>query len=278
MGKKIVFFDIDGTVWNWKFEIPESTKKAIGMLHENGHLAYICSGRAKGNLRADSLKELGFDGVVAACGAYVEMNGEIVYEKKVPRDVVKLTADTVSKCRLPSVLEGSEKHWISDEGFDNDDFVATMRKVLKEDAVDFHGYLEGMDINKFAADILRCSDYKTVKETLSFYYDFIEHGITPDFDEKTGEGPNEVIGVIEAVPHGMSKAHGVEMVCERLGIQKDDTYAIGDSVNDIDMLKSVAHSICMGNGAPAAKAVSSYVTTDIEENGVFNALKHYGLV
>ena len=46
MDKKIVFFDIDGTLVDEKtHDIPESTRKAIRELRANGHLAFINTGR-----------------------------------------------------------------------------------------------------------------------------------------------------------------------------------------------------------------------------------------
>ena len=42
MGTKAIFFDIDGTLWDEKFQIPESTKKAFEMLKNKGHLTIIC--------------------------------------------------------------------------------------------------------------------------------------------------------------------------------------------------------------------------------------------
>lgn len=49
--KKAAFFDIDGTIWNIHSEIPESTVKAIRLLRENGHLAFLCSGRSRAYIR-----------------------------------------------------------------------------------------------------------------------------------------------------------------------------------------------------------------------------------
>ena len=65
---------------------------------------------------------------------------------------------------------------------------------------------------------------------------------------------------------------------EYLGINKEDTYAIGDSINDLEMLQCVGHGIAMGNATQVAKDVAEYVTTDIHEDGIYNALKHYGLI
>jgi hydroxymethylpyrimidine pyrophosphatase-like HAD family hydrolase len=66
--KKAVFFDIDGTLWNYKMQIPQSTVSAIRKLRENGHYAFICSGRSRSNIQSPDLLGIGFDGVVASCG------------------------------------------------------------------------------------------------------------------------------------------------------------------------------------------------------------------
>ena len=63
--KKAVFFDIDGTLWDFKMNIPESTKEALKELRKNGHYAFLCSGRSRSNIKSPKLLALGFDGIVA---------------------------------------------------------------------------------------------------------------------------------------------------------------------------------------------------------------------
>ena len=70
--KKAVFFDIDGTLWDFKMNIPESTKEALKELRKNGHYAFLCSGRSRSNIKSPKLLALGFDGIVAACGTHIE--------------------------------------------------------------------------------------------------------------------------------------------------------------------------------------------------------------
>ena len=84
--------------------------------------------------------------------------------------------------------------------------------------------------------------------------------------------------VLECTPKGTSKATGIDWLCKYLGIAKEDTYGIGDSINDLDMLQYVGHGIAMGNGTQVAKEAAEYVTTDIHEDGIYNALKHYRLI
>ena len=84
--------------------------------------------------------------------------------------------------------------------------------------------------------------------------------------------------VCELVPKGHSKGTGILKVCEILKIPVSETIAFGDSANDIEMLKTAGLSVCMGNGTDEAKAVSDYVTTDILDDGIYNALKHFELL
>ena len=83
---------------------------------------------------------------------------------------------------------------------------------------------------------------------------------------------------MEIVPKGFNKATGIQQMCEILGIAHEDTYAFGDSTNDLDMLKYVAHSVAMGDGMQQAKDAAEYVTTPLWGDGIYNGLKHYGLI
>ena len=280
MNRKLVFFDVDGTIWDWKRVVPDSAREAVRRMRENGHMAFICSGRAKGNLRAPWLLDIGFDGMVAACGAYVELEGEILYNRIIEQPQVKKTVDVLNRCKMPFVLEGPQKHWVSNWGFDRDDYVANLYELLKDDAVTIGGYTEGIEINKFSADILGMTDYREIRATLDDYFDFIEHGVTPDLllaSEHKGK-PLEILGVIEAVPKGLSKGVGLKLVCEKLGIAPEDTIAVGDSVNDLEMFETSGTAIAMGNATEAAKQAADWITTDIHEDGVLNAMRHFGLI
>ena len=78
--KKAVFFDIDGTLWNYQMQRPESAVWAIRKLRENGHYAFICSGRSRSNIQSPKLLGIGFDGVVASCGAHIDFHKETAYQ------------------------------------------------------------------------------------------------------------------------------------------------------------------------------------------------------
>ena len=109
------------------------------------------------------------------------------------------------------------------------------------------------------------SNFDAVKEGLCEELDFLVH-------------PGDAFQVVEFIPKGSSKATGIHKLCELLGVDIADTYALGDSVNDLDMLEAVGHGIAMGNGTSAAKDVAEYVTAPLWEDGVKRAMEHYMLI
>lgn len=259
---KTVFFDIDGTLWNYDMVIPESTIEAIAQLKANGHKAFLCTGRARASVTSEKLLNMGFDGIIAACGNYIEMDGKVIYENDLSRDMVEKVIRVLSECGMPVVLEGSTDYWIDDEGFENDPYVDYLFDTLGEHAHIIKGYQGDIRVNKFSADIIEGTDYERVKAEFADDFLMLEH------EEN----------VVEFVPKGTSKATGIKWLCEHLNIPMEDTFAMGDSVNDIEMLQSVGHGIAMGNATEPVKEIAEYITIDIMEGGVKHALKHYGLI
>ena len=84
--------------------------------------------------------------------------------------------------------------------------------------------------------------------------------------------------VVEIVPKGCHKGKGILEICEYLGVDIEDTYAFGDSANDIGMLDTAGTAVVMGNGSDMAKEHADYVTTDLLDDGIWNACKHLKLI
>ena len=80
------------------------------------------------------------------------------------------------------------------------------------------------------------------------------------------------------MPKGISKAKGIDETLRRFGIPLEESLAIGDGENDVDMLKHCGIGVAMGNAADVTKAAADYITDDIDEDGLYNALKHFGLI
>ena len=260
--KKAVFFDIDGTLWNSKCEILPSTREAVRKLRENGHLAFICSGRSRSCIRNKDLLGIGFDGVIASCGTHIDFHKEVVFEELLPTEMVAHILEVTKKQKLPIVLEGPDYIYVNPEDFADDPFVVYLRHELGEDVHIIPENIEEIAMNKFSASTVGV-DLDRLKRDLGPKFELIVHT-----DDK----------VFEAIPAGHSKATGIKKVCELFEIAPEDTYAFGDSENDHEMLAFVAYGVAMGNATDETKAIADYVTTEVDEDGIANGLKHFGLI
>lgn len=64
----------------------------------------------------------------------------------------------------------------------------------------------------------------------------------------------------------------MDFVAKKLGIAKEHTIAMGDSVNDIDMLKNAGISVAMEHAGDEVKNICNMVTTSCDDGGVCDAL------
>ena len=85
-------------------------------------------------------------------------------------------------------------------------------------------------------------------------------------------------GMYELVLKGFSKAAGMELILRHLGVDAENTLAIGDSTNDLPMFRLAKHTVCMGDGMDEVKGLCEYVTDSVMADGIEKALKHYGLI
>ncbi len=75
-----------------------------------------------------------------------------------------------------------------------------------------------------------------------------------------------------------TKATGIQFLLDHLDMSLEDSFAFGDSTNDLAMLKYAGTSIAMGNSMPEIFPFCTYRTTDITDNGIWNAMKHFQLI
>jgi Cof subfamily protein (haloacid dehalogenase superfamily) len=77
---------------------------------------------------------------------------------------------------------------------------------------------------------------------------------------------------------GIHKATAIAKVLQQLKISKKDTFAYGDSLNDLEMLEFVQHGIAMGNAKEEVKKAADDITNSHDEDGIYNSFKKYGLI
>ncbi|MDD9271294.1 Cof-type HAD-IIB family hydrolase [Paenibacillus sp. GCM10023248] len=80
---------------------------------------------------------------------------------------------------------------------------------------------------------------------------------------------------IEINPLGISKASGLEAVCQLLGIQMSEVIAMGDSENDIAMIREAGLGVAMGNAQDEVKRIADITTVTNEESAVAKIIHTY---
>lgn len=271
MKKKIIFFDIDGTLVNFDGSIEESTKEALQLLKENEHLRFICTGRTKSMLPKNIIA-LDFDGYVLGGGTHVEYQNEDLYYHEINSEELQKTIEILQEYNSLFTLEGKDYLYVEKEAFSDErpyfgSFIKSMGKIVKpiEDICEYH-------VSKitFFVPPEEQRQMSKIVEKLESNYQVIVHEST----EKNAL----TNGLVELVPLHCDKSTGIMKCIEHLNIPREDTFALGDSNNDLQMLTYVKNAICMGNGNDSAKEVADYITGSIDENGVYDGLKHFGLI
>lgn len=255
---KAVFFDIDGTLLSHTTRtIPDSTIKALALLREKGIKVFIATGRSINAI--SHIEHLEFDGYVTFNGGCCVAKDKSVLFKQAldPQDIQQLLNYTTSQPLNFSLLY-EDCHFVNE---------------ATPEMINMYTYLNlpvpplvdrnNPDIcNILQANILLPSEDEP---------DFMNN-IMPN-STATRWAPHSA----DINPKGISKKVGIEVFCEHFGFHISETMAFGDGGNDIEMLKHSGIGIAMGNATDEVKAVADYVTDDIDNDGIWNALVYFKL-
>lgn len=82
---------------------------------------------------------------------------------------------------------------------------------------------------------------------------------------------------IECNPKGINKASGLREVCKLYGINMSEVVAIGDSLNDVAMIREAGLGVAMGNAQEEVKKIADIVTATNDEDGVARVIQNFVL-
>ena len=252
----IIFFDIDGTLIDDRCIMPESAKEAIRLARQNGHVCMINTGRSFRMVKKH-LEEWGeFDGYLMGCGTHILFyQKEILHQTFTVEESLRIM-EGLDRYQIDAILEGSE-----------DNYMRPIEDMYSEQFQNF--------ARQFAS-----ADYGTFEQAPGHFDKFYCYiGENPRINEFFAEFADllDIIdrekGFYEIVPKGYSKASGIDYMVNYLGLSKKDTVAMGDSNNDLTMLMAVNTAIAMERSSEGVLKIADYVTTDVNADGIYNALK-----
>lgn len=256
--KKAVFLDMDGTLYSHTYgNIPSSAINAIQKAHDNDVLLFGCTGRNVEELELMHVNMRLMDGWITLNGAYCFNETELVHTDPIPDEDIRKLIAYLKETPFTVMFSVGEKM-----------FVNMYDEKAEEDMKAIHTPYPEIQPLEYLDD-------KTVYQ-MCFYGNDKE--ILPVFDFMNIQGSRWSDIAWDINHTGCSKASGIRSFIEYYKLNKDDTFGIGDADNDIPMMKEAGTSICMGNGLKHVKEYADYVTSHIDEDGLYNAFAYYGLI
>lgn len=276
----IIFTDVDGTLYDYDGVLSASTKKAVKELKENGHKIIMVTGRSKAENKKELL-DLGFDGYICGNGSYVELDDEVVFAQTISLEQCKRIVDWCHKKNIEFYEE-------SNNGlFASEDFVEKAKPVLikymlgkgasLKDLEDIetkdviHGLIEGADL--YRGDLNKVSfilnDYEDLKEAEELF---------PDLNVGSWGGKGEEALFGDFGLKDIDKGKAIDLIFEKLNIDKDQAIGIGDAKVDIPMLKKCGIGTTFNSAGKEIKEVADYITDDVDKDGFYNAFRHFKLI
>lgn len=262
MNKKIIFFDIDGTLLEEDtLTVPQSTLDALKKAQSNGHKCFVNTGRPRSTINT-IITDIPFDGYICGCGTYIEYNNKILFHTQLNEELRKKVIHSSFDCHVEAVLEGINGAYFPKNT--NNSQILSIKKIYEDSGfpVFTYDYDDDIQFDKYAAWYDENSDIETYRQIISKDFDIIQRDTY----------------FIEVVPLEYSKATGIQYIIDYLHSNIRNTISIGDSTNDIPMLSYTHESVAMGNSNPILFDLVTYKTDDIKNDGIEKALKHFNII
>lgn len=254
---KLLFFDVDGTLYNSEKQLPSSAKEALLAARANGHEIAIATGRAPFMIES-LLKELDIDTYVTFNGQYVVYKGEVIFTDGIPKEQLSDIISFGQQRNHPVVFLDNQQMIAAAEGdFRIEESLATLRYPYP--VVDETYYRQQA---VYQTLLYITADEQPLYEQTFPQVEFVRwHPYSCDM-----------------LPKGGSKARGIQKILDHCGREMKDIVAFGDGLNDIEMLQTVGTGVAMGNAHEEVLAIADVVIGHVDQHGLAEGMKKIGII
>ena len=276
---KAVFLDIDGTLLTDKRSVSQSTIQVINTLKKKGIIVGLATGRGP-RFVLQYMASLSLDLAIVYNGQYIISRDQTLFDNPLSPDAIEGLVNYAQKNKLD--LSFGTAAGVSGSGIMNagsGQLGYRISRMVPDALVDaiifiFNRLVRWVRPQKknewsslFQQPIYQMMMIVSEAETKKLAAEFPQLSITRS-------SPYSV----DIISQGMSKLKGIEKAGDHYGFTTDQVMAFGDSTNDVEMLAGVRYSVAMGNGSKKVKDVASYVTASNNEDGIYQAALHFGLM
>ncbi|WP_317366974.1 Cof-type HAD-IIB family hydrolase [uncultured Tyzzerella sp.] len=265
MSYKIIILDLDDTLLLNNGKISEGNKKALKLVQERGIKVVLASGRPTFAMRniADELELNKYGGyIISYNGSRIVdcKTNEVIYEV----DLTKKQVEELYRLALKyetfiHTYNGDEILTCHDNPYTYIESEITGMKISM-----CENFVESLPDKCVKVIMLQAPNH--LKE--------VEEMLKPQIKDKMTMNITKPF-FLEFMNKETDKSKSIIRLCEKLNINIEDTIAIGDSYNDISMVKIAGLGVAMGNGVEEIKNVANYITDTNENDGVAKVIDKY---
>lgn len=257
---KLVATDIDGTILKYTGGFNQTVIDYINELDKSGIKVVLVTGRMHKSAQKIA-DELGLKTpIVSYQGALVRNKEQVLYERYIPNDTSERILNWALKQDIHINLYMNDDLYVEKEN----DFT---RKYASHQHIPFN--VQPFDTIKLDnVNKILLIDYndaqKVSRVTEQLQKDFPELYIVKSTDF-----------FCEVCHKEATKGDGLKCIHDFYGITKDETLAIGDHNNDLELLLSGGVKVAMGNATEELKSVADFVTDTVENDGFIKAVEKF---
>ena len=271
---KLIASDLDGTMFEKGNVIPETNLKAINDINNSNINFTICTGKTD-SLFKNICQDIGIGyGIFGNGNQIINLKtGEEIYRKLLKNEDVLFCINTAKKLNLHVHLY-TNKEVITEKLLYMDLRNFELTKNDKNIDLEFKIVTDIQEyIEKENPEILKLV-ISAEKDLASLKNEFAKNkNLQVNLIRKVDKYRDEIIGkeyeYLDIMPAGINKEQALEVLENYLKIDKSEVLAIGDNLNDLEMIKDSGVGIAVANAYDEVKEVANYTTTTTAQNGGF---------
>ena len=261
MDQYALFFDIDGTLVSFRtHRIPDSTIQALTQAKRAGHRIFIATGRPPLIITNLGAIEHLIDGYVTINGALCFIGDKVLKCKEIANQTARFVVNDALEKNYGLIMVGEKDVAVLDPH-------GLVDKIFRQEIC-----VENLDKARPVEEVLQ----QRIFQLTPFFDEDYEKEIMARLTDCTVGRWHPAFADITA--KGADKGEGLLAMTQHLGLDPKYTMAFGDGGNDSSMIRTAGIGVAMGNAMDSLKQEADYVTTSVDDDGISNALRHYGLI